>query len=159
MASMRELTLEAPLPDSVLPYPKGLWNRTKYVFWKSITPGYTWGRHTLENLGVIHHEGRQRYVIGTLREDRTLADFLHYIEAGGFANHFIAWDDDDQIVSVRKLVDFEWQYHLRIFKDGEVRGHFEYTPESHPLWHLKEKNMQQRSDEFLDFVGDWVVRD
>jgi hypothetical protein len=53
--------------------------------------------------------------------------------------------------------DFDWQYHLRIFHDREVRGHYEYTPESYPLRHLKKVNMQHRREEFLHILGGWIV--
>ena len=32
----------------------------------------------------------------------------------------MAWTDKDQVLSWRKLVNFQEQYHLRVFKDGEI---------------------------------------
>lgn len=145
------------IPDSVLPYPKGLWNRTKYAFWKLISPGYVRGRDTLLRLGIIHHEGRQNFLIGTLAPGVKLEDFLVYLKTQQFGNHFIAWEDDDELVSVRRVDNFEWQYHLRVFKDREVRGHYEYTPEAHPAWHSMEVRWEPRRDDFLRFLGDWVI--
>jgi len=84
-------------------------------------------------------------------------DFVEYLGTQGFFNHFIAWRDSGEIVSVRRPVSFEWQYHLRIFADGEVRGHYEYTPESHPVWHMREVGQEERREEFLEFLGDWIV--
>jgi hypothetical protein len=55
------------------------------------------------------------------------------------------------------LVDFKHQYHLRVFKDGEVRGHYEYTPECHPIWHLQKVGQEPRREELLGFLGDWIV--
>jgi predicted hydrolase (HD superfamily) len=106
---------------------------------------------------IIRHEGRQSYVLGHLTEGRTVEDFLDYLKTKDFLNHFIAWKDDGEIVSVRRLVDFERQYHLRVFIDGEVRGHYEYTPESHPIWHMKEVGQENSREDFLDFLGDWVI--
>ena len=80
-----------------------------------------------------------------------------YLLSQGFANHFIAWKDDDQVFSLRKCVDFERQYHLRIFSDGEVRGHFETTPEAHPTMHMKEIGMEARREDFLRYLGDWII--
>lgn len=154
---MAVLTLETSIPNSILLYPEGLWDRFKFTFWKIITPHHNFMRDALLRSGIIHHKGRQDFKLGKLAEGRTLTDFLHYLHALGFGNRFIAWDDDGQIVSLRKLVGFEWQYHLRIFNDGEVRGHFEYTPESHPFLHLKDVNMEARHDDFVRFVGDWVA--
>ena len=153
---MDALVLKSRLPDSILPYPAGAWNRIKWVFWRAISPGYLFGMHTLLKLRLIHHEGRQNFVLGKIAEGRTLDDFLAYLYTQGFANHFIAWKDDDQIVSLRRLESFEWQYHLRIFKDGEVRGHYEYTPECHPRLHSKEIGFEERRGDFLNFLGDWI---
>jgi hypothetical protein len=141
----------------VLPYPDGLWNRVKYVFWKTITPGYLWGLNLLLRLRILHHEGRQNFTLGTLVPGRKIDDFIQYLHFRGFFNHFIAWKDDGQVISLRKLENFEWQYHIRVFKDGEIRGHYEYTPESHPAWHLKEIGMEERREIFLNYLGDWVV--
>lgn len=154
---MDAIAVKTPVPNSVIPRPEGLWNGVKYVFWRAITPGYKAGLNVLLKLHILHHEGRQNWVIGTIAPGRTVDDFARYLHAKDFWNNFIAWTDDGQIISLRKLVGFEWQYHLRIFRDGEVRGHYEYTPESHPAWHLNEKDMQERREDFLRFVGDWVV--
>jgi hypothetical protein len=145
------------ISDSVLPYPDGLWNRTKYVIWKVISPGYEWGLNTLLWLGVLHHEGRQNFVLGHLAPGVKLDDFLHYIETQQFGNHFVAWTDDDQVISLRRLDGFKYQYHLRVFQDGEVRGHYEYTPEAHPKWHLQEVGFEERRGDFLRFLGDWII--
>ena len=109
------------------------------------------------SLGILKHDRRQNYVIGVLAEDRSVEDFLKYLEGRGYGNAFIAWKDTDEIISVRKLISFEHQYHLRIFSDGEVRGHFEYTPESHPRWHMKEVGQRPFDDHYLSELGDWLV--
>ncbi|HUC31700.1 MAG TPA: hypothetical protein VMR99_03395 [Candidatus Paceibacterota bacterium] len=154
---MDDIALRQSIPNSVLPYPKGLRNRSKYVFWKFIYPVHGAGRDILLSLGILHHEGRQNYLIGHIAPGRSIEDFLKHLEAHEYANHFIALKDDDEAVSVRRLVDFEYQYHLRIFKDGEVRGHYEYTPESHPKWHMKKVGQESRREEFLQALGDWIV--
>ena len=154
---MDEIAPKRQIPDSVLPYPRGIYNRSKYVFWKVITPFHNYWRDLLLSLGFIRHEGRQNYVMGTLAPGMTVEDFLDYLVANGWANHFIAWKDEGEIVSVRKIVDFERQYHLRIFADREVRGHYEYTPESHPRWHMKEIGQEAKEEDFLKFLGDWIV--
>jgi hypothetical protein len=100
---------------------------------------------------------RQNYVLGRLRRDKKVSEFLQYLAGIGFFNHFIAWEDDGQVASLRKLVDFKWQYHLRVFKDGEVRGHYELTPESHPFKHYKKRGQVPHREEFMMFVGDWIT--
>ena len=154
---MDEIALRQSISDSVLPYPKGFRNRSKYVFWKVIYPVHGTGRDILLSLGILHHEGRQNYLVGHLAPGRTMEEFVKYLEGKQVCNHFVALRDDDEVVSLRKPVDFEHQYHLRIFKDGEVRGHYEYTPESHPKWHMKKVGQEPRREEFLKLLGDWIV--
>jgi hypothetical protein len=145
------------IPDSVLPYPDGLWNRTKYAFWKGVYPMHNTIRNALLSTHVLSHAGRQPYAFGRLAPGKTVEGFLKYLERQQFGNHFIAWDDDDQVASVRRLDGFERQYHVRIFKDGEVRAHYEFTPECYPIMHYKAKGQQERREDFLNFFGDWII--
>jgi len=154
---MDEIALRQSIPNSVLPYPKGLRNRSKYVFWKVIYPVHGTGRDVLLSLGILHHEGRQNYLLGHIAPGRSMEDFVKYLETQRFLNHFVALKDDDEVVSVRYIVDFEHQYHLRVFKNGEVRGHYEYTPESHPKMHMKKVGQEARRADFLKALGDWIV--
>lgn len=128
----------------------------KRTLWRVITPVFPYVRDTLLYCGIFYHEGRQEYHVGWLREDREFNDFLDYLARKGFANHFVAWVDTDEVISLRKLVNFHWQYHLRVFSDGEVRGHYEKTPEGNPIAHFLEFGMEQRRGEFFGFLGDWV---
>ena len=110
-------------------------------------------------LGLIWHEqGRQKYHIGWLAPYKTLEGLkTHLHTKWGFGNHFVAWGDDGQVLSWRKLTDFQDQYHLRIFSDGEIRGHFEFTPEAHPIEHFEEKGEKERKADFLKFLGDFIT--
>ena len=155
---MEALAMSSKIPDSVLPYPHGIWNRTKYTFWKVIYPVHNITRNALLATGILSHEGRQLYAFGTLASEKNMEDFLFHLQSQGFGNHFIAWDDDDQVASLRRLDGFERQYHVRIFKDGEIRGHYEFTPEAHPILHYKATGQEHRQSDFLDFFGDWIVR-
>jgi hypothetical protein len=154
---MHRTALQQQIPASVLPYPKGAYNRSKYLFWRVLYPFHNAGRDILLSAGIIHHSGRQDFILGYVAPGKTIEEFLRYLEGREFLNHFIAWKDDEEVISVRRLVDFEWQYHLRIFADGEVRGHYEYTPESHPLWHVKSVRQEERREDFVEFLGDWIV--
>ncbi|HEX4104075.1 MAG TPA: hypothetical protein VHZ04_01185 [Candidatus Paceibacterota bacterium] len=151
-----ELAITNAIPDSVLPYPNAILDRVKFHFWKGIAPTFLFTRDALIASRVIRHEGRQEYFLGKLAEGKSIDDFLQYLEVQGFANHFIALKDDGQLLSLRRLENFERQYHLRIFRDGEVRGHYEYTPEAHPVWHWKETRMEPRQEVFLNILGDWI---
>ncbi|OGI73624.1 hypothetical protein A3D42_01515 [Candidatus Nomurabacteria bacterium RIFCSPHIGHO2_02_FULL_41_18] len=107
---------------------------------------------------IWHQRGRQKYHIGYLKPGKTLEELKNHLhDEWGFGNHFVAWSDDSQVLSWRKLSDFYHQYHLRIFSDGEIRGHFEYTPEGHPIAHFDEKGESFHHAEFLKFLGDFVT--
>ena len=111
-------------------------------------------------LGIVHHDmTRQRYHVGWLAKGKTLEGLKRHLhDKWGFGNHFIAWTDQSQVLSWRKLIDFQEQYHLRVFSDGEIRGHFEYTPEAHPLEHMEEKGEREAKEEFFKFLGDFVTQ-
>jgi hypothetical protein len=126
---------------------QGVWDRVYYVFpWIE--------RHLL----VFHGKIRQRYLIGWLAPDKTLADLKEHLSTKfGFGNHFVAWEDADQVLSWRKLDSFNDQYHLRVFKDGEIRGHYERTPEGATIDHFLEHGEEQRRDDFDKFLDGFIV--
>ena len=130
---------------------------SKKKAWRVITPVFPYVRDGLLNLGLIHHKGRQRYHLGWIPHGKSMREIIEYLAQKGFANHFVAWVDDDESVSLRKLVDFHFQYHLRIFGDGEIRGHYERTPEAHPIAHFMEQGLEARHEEFMAFFGEWVA--
>lgn len=105
----------------------------------------------------IHGNRRQPYKLGWLVEGETLATLkTHLASKWGFGNHFVAWEDKGQVLSWRKLDGFENQYHLRVFRDGEIRGHYEYTPESTALMHLMRARYEARTKEFIKFLGPFL---
>jgi len=130
--------------------------KLKQKFWSSIYNVFpTFSRAFL----MFHQKGRQKYHIGWLARGKTLEGLKkHLHEKWGFGNHFIAWSDESQVLSWRKINDFNHQYHLRVFSDGEIRGHFEYTPEGHPIEHFEEKGEREAKEDFLKFLGDFVVQ-
>ena len=145
------------IPDSVLPYPEGLSNQTKFILWRIASPFFAFFQTLGLKMGILRHEGRQDFVIGRLAPGRTIPALLKHLVEEGYANHFIAWKDDGQIISLRKLESFERQYHVRVFEDGEIRGHYEYTPECHPVLHVKEVDMEERREVFMNAVKDWIA--
>jgi len=121
------------------------------------TPVSFYVRDILIWLNIIWHEGRQNYLIGNLIEEST-PDMLmrHLIDNHGFESYFLAWDDEDQYCSLRFRESLTRQYHLRIYNDGEIRGHYEYTPESYPIAHLREIDMEDRREKFMQLLKNWV---
>lgn len=138
-------------------YPDTPLDQLKYWFWRVYTPLHPYVRDTSTYFGIVQHEGRQNYLIGTVHPDKSLKDLIEHLLRHGFGNHFVAWKDDDELVSLRKPVNFRYQYHLRIFKDGEVRCHYEYTPEYRPLQHLIQIGFEDRSHEFQKILEGWIV--
>lgn len=151
------------LPRSKMRYPTRLRDRAKYVFWRTYTPFHPLLRGTARVLGVDTdsfvetEEGRQNYLLGHIAPHISLQEFVHYLVSQGFANHFVAWKDADEVVSLRRVENFTHQYHIRIFADGEVRGHYEFTPECYPFLHLKASGQEPRTEEFAKLFGDRVV--
>jgi hypothetical protein len=134
------------------------WDKTKQKIWRHIYKYFPTIQKFFLKLG-FHEKGRQKYHIGWFAPGKTLEGLKkHLHEEWGFGNHFVAWTDDGQVLSWRKLVDFKDQYHLRVFSDGEIRGHFELTPEAHPFEHFAEKGEIEKKKDFLNFLGDFVVQ-
>jgi hypothetical protein len=135
-------------------------NRLKTFFWFFEKPIHPYIRDLLLALHLIHHHGRQPFHIGWLAPTHTARDLREYlIQNKGFEDHFPCWIDDGETVDLRFRQNFDWQYHLRIFNDGEVRGHHEYTPESRPIAHLRDRDSTACTKEFMNFLGTWVRQD
>lgn len=135
-------------------------NRFKTIFWFFERPIHPYIRDFLLKLHIIHHHGRQPFHIGWLAPNDTAQDLRDYlVKYKGFEDHFPCWVDDGETVDLRFRQNFDWQYHLRIFDDREVRGHHEYTPESRPIAHLTDRDSTACTKEFMNFLGTWVVQD
>lgn len=87
--------------------------------------------------------GRQIYHIGRTGDLDglycTLLNELHYQDT------HIAYCDRDEAFNVRRLKrnGMSWyQIHVRGYADGEVRGHYEVTPESDPWSHYRGTTVQ-----------------
>lgn len=136
-------------------------DKIKYRAWRFLYKFFPSIQKALLRWGFIHHDpSRQRYHLGWLapgQDLETLKKHLH--DKWGFGNHFVAWTDTGQVLSWRKFADFQDQYHLRVYEDGEIRGHYEYTPEAHPLEHLEEKGEREATSEFAKFLGEFLVKE
>jgi hypothetical protein len=145
------------LPKARLGQPKNISGWIKYVIWRVITPIHPYVRDLLTYSKVLRHEGRQNYLLGKLAPNQSIEDFVQYLLDKGFGNHFVAFTDEGQLVSLRYSPSFEHQYHIRVFHDGEVRGHYEYTPECRPFLHMKGVGMEPRIEYFMRLLGDRIV--
>lgn len=162
---MLRASVEA-LPASKMVRPSSFGDQLKYVFWTIYTPYHPHVRDTLTKfglratlvrLGIMRHKGRQDYLLGTIASGYSVEDVISHLIEQGYGNHFVAWKDSGEIVSLRYVENFSHQYHLRIFEDGEIRGHYEHTPECHPLKHLKEVGQESRHEHFLMVLGEKIT--
>ncbi|HVZ75924.1 MAG TPA: hypothetical protein VG934_01475 [Candidatus Paceibacterota bacterium] len=151
------------VPKSRIPYPSTRADRVKYALWRVLDPLHPYARNALAAVGYMRKydkyrpAGRQRFVLGALAQAQTPQTLTEYLLSQGFGNHFVALRDKGEIISLRRCPDFTHQYHIRIFEDGEVRGHFEYTPECHPFLHDREIGFEARREEFLALLGDRII--
>lgn len=145
------------LPHSKMVLPRSLKDRAKYILWLFLIPLHSLMRDLTLLLRITQHKGRQKYLLGKLSDKYNIKEVALHLAKNGYGNHFIAWKDDDELLSLRRTIDFQYQYHLRIFKDGEIRGHYEYTPECHPFLHVKAIGQEDRRDEFLRLLGERIV--
>ncbi|MFZ2204965.1 MAG: hypothetical protein WAV23_00020 [Minisyncoccia bacterium] len=134
-------------------------DKIKHNMWQRLYGFFPFFHKNFHKFYVFFHgKERQRYHIGWLAPGKTLDELKkHLQEKWNFGNNFVAWVDLGQVLSWRKLESFHRQHHVRVFEDGEIRGHYEFTPESHPLDHFLEKGELERKDDFLKFLGSFVV--
>lgn len=126
------------------------------MFWSFVSSIFPWVRDTLLRLRIIWHEkGRQRYFLGWLIPEKKLDDLKAHLIKNGFGNHFIAWIDEGEYCGLR-MRDGRYQYHIRLFQDGEIRGHYEKTPEYHPVHHFAEVGLEERREYFMRYLEGWV---
>ena len=145
------------LPASRMKYPDSFAHQLKYIFWRLYTPLHPFCRDTLISFGILKHEGRQEFLVGKLAEGQTVESVVGFLVGKGYGNHFIAWRDQGELVGLRYVENFVYQYHIRIFEDGEVRAHYEYTPECHPILHMRKVAQKDRRQEFIDLLGDRLI--
>jgi len=145
------------IPRAHVTRPTHLKDWVKFIVWFVIVPIHPYGKEMLLRLRIIKHSGRQKFLLGMIAPGETIESVSMHLVARGYGNHFVAWDDDGQVVSLRYTPNFIYQYHVRIFSDGEVRAHYEFTPESYPFKHLKEVGIEERRKEFLEILGDKII--
>ena len=109
----------------------------KKAFWKAAYVCYPYIRDFLLLTRIMQHNGRQNFHIGFLKEGKTVHDLKKLLAKTGFEKSVLAWIDDDEVLSMRKRTSGIYQHHVRLYTDREVKGHYEYAPESKPRKHLK----------------------
>ena len=142
------------LPRSEMVYPDEFTLRIKYYLWLLYSPYHPTVRDSVISWSFIKNRGRQPFLLGTIAPHLSIEQFVSFLTENGYAYHHVAWEDDGEVVSLRLVYDFVHQYHIRVFEDREVRGHYEYTPESYPILHLWDVGREDKREEFMKLVGD-----
>ena len=114
--------------------------RNDQDFWKVF-------KKSLIRKGIFEPNGRQPYFIGRIKADVKIEDIVNKLKKFGFDKTKLEWRDLGQVFSAR-LKEGKRQYHLRIFKDREVRGHFELRPK----YFIKHLRCKQRKSAFAFFL-------
>ena len=119
-----------------------------YPVWPKIIRGW-------EKLGF--HKFRQRFLIGHLNANFNKENLEKMLYEQGFENAIIAWCDPGEVLSMRKINDEIYQYHIRLFIDGEIRAHYEYSPEAKPIDHIRETFFKPETEFFKDLLGGYLI--
>lgn len=118
-----------------------------YIFWPPIL-------RLLEKVKL--HKDRQPYLLGHMTAGRTTKELQQHLALQGYESAVLAWKDPGELLSMRKIDKEIFQYHVRLFDDGEIRCHYEFSSEGSPLGHVTESCFEARPEEFkahlLDFV-------
>lgn len=123
------------------------------LIWKINYKIYPCLRDLILFLGLWKHSGRQKFRIGFLKKNIEESDVKKILEKKGFERSICSWIDDCEVLSMRKRVG-SYQYHIRLFSDGEIRGHYEYSPENKPFGHLNETVFRSEKCYFCEVLGD-----
>ena len=108
----------------------------------------------LEKVGI--HSGRQDFLIGKIDIEQ-LPAIKKNLQTRGFEDCILSWKDTDEILNVRKTEFQEFQYHLRIYDDGEVRAHWEYSSEGSPFGHIFNAKVIDKKEYFQDLLQDFLL--
>lgn len=128
---------------------------SRKVFWKVI---YVIWPPVLRLIEILRlHNIRQKFFLGHLNSDFSKENFVNLLLDQGFEVDIIAYKDPGQIVGMRKLDTPLYQYHIRLFVDGEIRGHYEYSPEARPVAHSFEVGIKSGKDFFEKILANYLV--
>jgi hypothetical protein len=124
--------------------------------WKFVYATYPWLLRVLERFRF--HSGRQPYLLGNLNPEYRLDDLKGHLSSQGFEPAILAWKDTNEILSLRKVDRSIYQWYLRLYSDGEIREHYEYSSEGNPVGHVLNFGFRRDDETFARLLGDRLVR-
>jgi hypothetical protein len=133
----------------------------RQFIWAFLKPFWPFFRWTSIKMGFVTQiPERQRFHLGYLKKGISFGEFAAFLKKNEFEFQRMAFIDPDEFFGMRRLDDKDptYQYHVRAYKDMEIRGHYERTPEDFPIDHLNEVGLVDRADEFFSYFGDFVER-
>jgi hypothetical protein len=105
------------------------------------------------------HKERESFPVGWLAEGKTLVELREYLHREwGFGGNFSTHTDSGEVLNWRKLLENGQQYHLRVYEDGEIRGHIEMSPEKNAISNFTKGGQSESREEFIKFLGDFVSK-
>lgn len=124
------------------------------MFWKIVYKIYPPFLRVLEKIGV--HKKRQKFFIGKLRGNVSFENFKKFLFSENFESAILAWKDPHEILSLRKIDSKVFQYHLRLYSDREITGHYEYSSEGNPWRHIVETVFEPKEEYFKKLLADFL---
>lgn len=126
----------------------------KSLFWRFIYKVYPPCLRLLERAGI--HSKRQDFILGALRGGISFQRVSDFLQQEGFEPAVLAWKDPEEVLGMRKIHNGKFQYHLRVYADREIRGHYEYSSEGNPWGHIMQKKFEPASDYFISLLKDYM---
>ena len=126
---------------------KGFWDFA-YLVWPPCI-------RTAEALGF--HDFRQKFLLGHLNSHFNKESLENFLVSKGFEPVLIAWRDPGEVMSLRRIDKGIFQHHIRLFVDGEIRAHYEYSPEARPFDHFWEALFKPETEFFKKLLGEYLV--
>ncbi len=102
------------------------------------------------------HASRQDFLVGHVESTDHIKQLEYHLIQQWYEKVILAWMDPGEILSMRKLDNKIYQYHIRIFDDREVRWHYEYASEGSPIRHVLEIWFQDKSSYFRELLKDFL---
>ncbi|MFH1218383.1 MAG: hypothetical protein V1679_00905 [Candidatus Peregrinibacteria bacterium] len=122
-------------------------------FWYFV---YTFWPRVLRTYEVFFHHHRQKFLIGHLIPQKTANDLKKHLTKHGFEHAIISLKDPGEVLAMRKREGKEFQYHIRLFNDNEIRAHYEYAPEAHPITHSFNVRQERKEEYFKELLNGYL---